>query len=137
MKVRINNFLIVILTLYMSLTIAGEVHGQYGFSERDIVLDAFSKSNTTLIRSYMGNYISLHIIDQTGVYTTQEAVTILQGFFKDHPPKSVTFVKEGESNLNYFCIAKYSTRAKNWRIYLLFYKVNSKYIIKQIDIEKE
>ena len=136
-SMRVNSFLLGLLTLYMSLSIAGEVYGQDGFSERDIVLDAFNKSNTTLIRSYMGNYISLHITDQTGVYTTQEAVTILSEFFKDHPPKSVTFVKEGESNLNYFCIASYISSGINWRVYLLFYKSNSKYIIKQIDIEKE
>ena len=121
----------------MTLSVATEVHGQEGASERDIVLDAFSKSNTKLIRTYMGSYVNIHINDQTGVYTAQQAVTVLQGFFKDHPPISVEFIKDGESNLNYFCIAKYLTKGAKWRIYILFYKTNSKYVIKQIDIEKE
>ena len=137
MNARVNSFSIVILILYMSMSIADEVHGQAAFDERDIVLGAFSKSNTTLIRSYMGSYINLHVADQTGVYTAQQAITILHEFFKNHPPNSVTFVKEGEMNLNYFCIAKYSTKEESWRVYLLFYRSNSKYIIKQIDIEKE
>ena len=137
MNARVNGILIVLLTMYMSFSIADEVHGQAAFDERDIVFGAFSKSNTILIRSYMGSYVNLHVADQTGVYTAQQAVAILLEFFKNHPPNSVAFIKEGKLNLNYFCIAKYLSRDEIWRIYLLFYSMNGKYIIKQIDIEKE
>lgn len=136
MKAGIVSFYTLLVTL--SLVIASSLAmGQTTFDNRDKLLDAFSKSNITYIDGYLGNYVNLHVGNESGVYTRQQANSILTKFFKDNPPQTVSFVKDGESKLNYFCIALYTSKGKNWRVYILFYETNNKYTIKQIDIEKE
>lgn len=137
MRVAVNIFITSIIILYLSFPFNSTLFGQSGFSGRDQLLEAFKNSNTVEIHNYLGNYVTLHIGDDTGVYTDQQSVSILGRFFKEHPPQRVTFVKEGKSNLNYFCIARYSSKGINWRVYILFYNSDNKYTIKQIDIEKE
>lgn len=136
-RLRISNFILVLLVAGMSLCCNVKGIGQSVFGDRDKLLKAFRSSNSTEIRSYMGNFVNIHIAHESGVFTALQAATILDNFFKDHPPTTVTFVVEGESNLSYFCIAKYSSKGIVYRIYILFYNAESKYFIKQIDIEKE
>ena len=121
----------------MSSQYSNVANGQTVFDDRDKLLEAFRSSNSTEIRGYMGNFVNIHIANESGVFTALQATTLLKDFFKDHPPNEVTFVVDGESNLSYFCIAKYLSNGIVFRVYILFYNAKSKYIIKQIDIEKE
>jgi hypothetical protein len=65
-----------------------------------------------------------------------QAVRILQEFFKDHPPTAFKVTYEGVKTESKYSLCDYHSKKEKYRIHLYFMEENNKRLIYFISIEK-
>jgi hypothetical protein len=103
-----------------------------------LILAALNTGNAAELSKYFNTMINLGITGTEDTYSKTQASRILQDFFTKHPVKSVKVMKQGNSNDgSQFSIGEISTNNKTYRLYYLLKKINTQYLIQQIQIDEE
>ncbi|MFA8299591.1 MAG: DUF4783 domain-containing protein [Hyphomicrobiales bacterium] len=106
------------------------------------VINAINKSiikgDAEGVATYFDTNIDLRLPKIDGSYSSKQAVVILGDFFKSTPSPKFNIQHRGSSNDgSYYAIGKYTSNDIKYRTYFLLKKKNGRYLIQQLQFEKE
>ena len=102
------------------------------------ILAALTAGNAVVLSSFFNNMIDLGIAGNEDTYSKTQATQILNDFFTKNPVKSVKFTSEGSSNDgSHFTIGEMKAGTGTYRLYYLLKKVSGKFLIQQLQIQKQ
>ena len=102
------------------------------------IIAALSAGNAGLLSSYFNTMVDLGIAGNEDTYSKAQAAQILKDFFLKNTVKSVRITKQGAStDGSQFSIGEMKAGADTFRVYYLLKKVAGKFLIQQLQIQKE
>ena len=100
------------------------------------VIVAFKKGNSQELNRYLGDKVDLIIQNRTTNADKQTAEGAMAGFFADNKVSSFDVNHQGKRDESSFIIGTLGTANGNFRVNCFFRKVQNKYVIHQIRIDK-
>jgi Domain of unknown function (DUF4783) len=102
------------------------------------ILAALTAGNAVVLSSFFNNMIDLGISGNEDTYSKTQATQILKDFFTKNPIKSVKFTSEGSStDGSQFTIGEMKAGSGTYRLYYILKKVSGKFLIQQLQIQKQ
>ena len=100
------------------------------------VVAAFRKGSVQELNGYLGNKVELIIQSRTTPADKQTAGKTLSTFFSTNKVSGFNVNHQGKRDESSFIIGTLTTANGNFRVNCFFRKVNNKYVIHQIRIDK-
>jgi len=100
------------------------------------VIVAFKKGNSQELNRYLGDKVDLIIQNRTTSADKQTAEGTMASFFSDNKVSSFNVNHQGKRDESSFVIGTLATANGNFRVNCFFRKVQNKYVIHQIRIDK-
>ena len=100
------------------------------------VVVAFKKGNSQELNRYLGDKVDLFIHNRTTNADKQTAEGTMANFFAENKVSSFNVNHEGKRDESSFIIGTLGTANGNFRVNCFFRKVQNKYVIHQIRIDK-
>jgi hypothetical protein len=102
------------------------------------IVSALTAGNATILSDFFNSMVDLGISGNEDTYSKTQATQILKDFFIKNPVKSVKITRQGSStDGSQFSIGEMQTGTGAFRIYYLLKKVAGKFLIQQLQIQKE
>jgi hypothetical protein len=102
------------------------------------IVSALTAGNATILSDFFNSMVDLGITGNEDTYSKTQATQILKDFFIKNPVKSVKITRQGSStDGSQFSIGEMQTSTGTYRIYYLLKKVSGKFLIQQLQIQKE
>jgi hypothetical protein len=99
---------------------------------------ALTAGNAVLLSNYLNAMVDLGITGNEDTYSKTQATQILKDFFSKNPVKSYKTTRQGTStDGSQFSIGEMQAATGTFRIYYLLKKVSGKFLIQQLQIEKD
>jgi len=106
-------------------------------TNKQIVI-ALTAGNAAALSDYFNSMLDLGISGNEDTYSKTQATQILKDFFTKNPVKSVKITRQGSStDGSQFSIGEMQAGEGKFRIYYLLKKVLGKFLIQQLQIQKE
>ena len=121
------------------LWMAGLVFAVTSLFAKDIpvgVVVAFKKGNSQELNSYLGEKVDLVIQNRSTSVDKQTAEATLASFFNSNKVSGFNVNHEGKREESRFIIGTLTTANGNFRVNCFFRRVQNKYFINQIRIDK-
>ena len=100
------------------------------------VISAFKEGNSRELNKYLGDKVDLIIQNKSTHADKQAAEGTMAAFFSNHKVGSFNVNHQGKRDESGFVIGTLMTANGNFRVNCFFRKVQSKYVIHQIRIDK-
>ena len=100
------------------------------------VVVAFKKGSSQELNKYLGDKVDLVIQNRTASADKQEAESAMSTFFADNKVSSFNVNHQGKRDESSFVIGTLTTANGNLRVNCFFKRVQNKYLIHQIRIDK-
>jgi hypothetical protein len=100
------------------------------------VIAAFKKGSSTELSNYLGDKVDLVIQNRPAASDKQGAVQSLMRLFTDNKVSNFNVNHQGKRDESSFIIGTLTTDKGNFRVNCFFKKVQNRYIIHQIRIDK-
>ena len=100
------------------------------------VVVAFKKGSSQELNKYLGDKVDLVIQNRTASADKQEAESAMSTFFADDKVSSFNVNHQGKRDESSFVIGTLTTANGNFRVNCFFKRVQNKYLIHQIRIDK-
>ena len=100
------------------------------------VVVAFKKGSSQELTKYLGDKVDLVIQNRTASADKQEAESAMSTFFADNKVSSFNVNHQGKRDESSFVIGTLTTANGNFRVNCFFKRVQNKYLIHQIRIDK-
>lgn len=100
------------------------------------VVAAFKKGNSQVLNGYLGDKVELVIQNRTTHADKQTTEKTLFTFFSNNKVSGFNVNHQGKRDESSFIIGTLITANGNFRVNCFFRKVNNKYVIHQIRIDK-
>lgn len=100
------------------------------------VIVAFKKGNSQELNRYLGDKVDLIIQNRTTTADKKTAEGTLAGFFAQNKVSSFNVNHQGKRDESSFVIGTLGTANGNFRVNCFFRRVQNKYVIHQIRIDK-
>jgi len=102
------------------------------------IIAALSAGDAVALSGYFNTMIDLGISGNEDTYSKTQAMQILKDFFIKNPVKSVKVTRQGSStDGSHFAIGEMKAGTNTYRIYYLLKIVSGKFLIHQLQIQKE
>ena len=102
------------------------------------IVAALTAGNAAALSGYFNSMVDLGISGNEETYSKTQATQILKDFFTKNPVKSVKITRQGSStDGSQFSIGEMQAGEGKFRIYYLLKKVSGKFLIQQLQIQKE
>lgn len=102
------------------------------------IVAALTAGNAVALSDYFNAMVDLGISGNEETYSKTQATQILKDFFTKNPVKSVKITRQGSStDGSQFSIGEMQAGEGKFRIYYLLKKVLGKFLIQQLQIQKE
>jgi hypothetical protein len=102
------------------------------------IVAALSAGNALTLSDFFNSMVDLGVSGIEDTYSKTQATQILKDFFSKNPVKSVKITRQGSStDGSQFSIGEMQAGAGVFRIYYLLKKVSGKFLIQQLQIQKE
>ena len=102
------------------------------------IIAALTAGNATALSEYFNSMVDLGISGDEDTYSKTQATQILKDFFTKNPVKSLKISRQGSStDGSLFAIGEMKAGPDNFRVYYLLKKVSGKFLIQQLQIQKE
>jgi hypothetical protein len=102
------------------------------------IVAALAAGNAMVLSGYFNSMVDLGISGNEDTYSKTQATQILKDFFVKNPVKSVKITRQGSStDGSQFSIGEMQAATATFRIYYLLKKVSGKFLIQQLQIQKE
>jgi len=102
------------------------------------IVAALVEGNATALSVYLNAMVDLGISGDEDTYSKTQATQILKDFFIKNPVKSFIISRQGSSpDGSLFSIGEMKAGSNTFRIYYLLKKVSGKFLIQQLQIQKE
>lgn len=90
-----------------------------------------------LVKTFAPN-IELTVLTEEGVYSKEQAETILTNFFTKNPIVAIKIIHRVDSNPQYmFAVCSLTTRSGNFRTSFTFRSSNGSFVVSELRIEEE
>ncbi|MFV0554115.1 MAG: DUF4783 domain-containing protein [Mangrovibacterium sp.] len=86
------------------------------------------------ISNYLGDNVELYLLDKDDVYSKNQATQILQQFFAQNKPSSLSMVHQSEKNEHQYAIMKLETSGGSYQVSVLVRSVSELVVISQLQI---
>ncbi|MCX6248407.1 MAG: DUF4783 domain-containing protein [Bacteroidetes bacterium] len=127
-----------ILVLAMVLLAFRSLPGNGQDDTNKQVVAALTAGNAVLLSQYFNAMVDLGISGNEDTYSKTQATQILKDFFSKNPVKSFKTTRQGSStDGSQFSIGEMQAGTGSFRIYYLLKKVSGKFLIQQLQIEKD
>lgn len=100
------------------------------------VIVAFKKGNSQELNRYLGDKVDLIIQNRTTTADKKTAEGTIAGFFAENKVSSFNVNHQGKRDESSFVIGTLGTANGNFRVNCFFRRVQNKYVIHQIRIDK-
>jgi Domain of unknown function (DUF4783) len=101
------------------------------------IKSAFENNNSNKIVALGKTKILINVLGKEGVYSQPQASLVLKDFFTRKPGSKFDFYFKGkESSEGTFAIGNYSSRGEAYRVTIHFKKLNDRFKIESLTIEK-
>lgn len=100
------------------------------------VVTAFKKGNSQELNEYLGDKVDLIIQNRSTNVDKQKAKSEIANFFAGNKVSNFSVNHQGKRNESSFVIGTLATANGNFRVNCFFRKVQNKYVIHQIRIDK-
>ncbi|MDL2212416.1 DUF4783 domain-containing protein [Bacteroides sp. OttesenSCG-928-E20] len=100
------------------------------------VIAAFKKGNATELSTYFGERMDLAIVTRSRNVDRQTARDMLNNFFSTNKVKDFTVNHEGKRDDSSFFVGTLTTDNGSFRINCFFKRIQNKYLIHQIRVDK-
>lgn len=100
------------------------------------IVSAFAKGDAKKLSEHLHTNLEIKLDGKMQMVSRNQAIRVLQDFFKDNPPKSFKIIHEGIKVGSLFGIGELKTREANFRVNLHFIKVDKNNLIYNLSIEK-
>ena len=97
---------------------------------------AFKKGSSQELSQYLGSKIDLVILNKSTIADKQKAETEMNSFFTVNKVNSFNVIHQGKRDESSFVIGTLTTINGNFRVNCFFKKVQNRYLIHQIRIDK-
>jgi hypothetical protein len=97
--------------------------------------NAFQKANISLMSDQISPSVDLILPSEDSSVNHDECVILVTRFLRSVSPKDFTIIHQGNRGETKFMVCSLTTARGNYRVHLLFKKVNTQYLISQIRIE--
>ena len=102
------------------------------------IVAALTAGNAMVLSGYFNSMVDLGISGNEDTYSKTQATQILKDFFAKNPVKLVKITRQGSStDGSQFSIGEMQAGTATFRIYYLLKKVSEKFLIQQLQIQKE
>jgi hypothetical protein len=102
------------------------------------IVAALSAGNAASLSGFFNSMVDLGIAGNEDTYSKTQATQILKDFFIKNPVKSVKITRQGSStDGSQFSIGEMQAGTGTFRIYYLLKKVDGKFMIQQLQIQKD
>ena len=102
------------------------------------IVASLTAGNAVALSGYFNSMVDLGISGNEDTYSKTQATQILKDFFIKNPVKSVKITRQGSStDGSQFSIGEMQAGTATFRIYYLLKKVSGKFLIQQLQIQKE
>ncbi|MCT4602893.1 MAG: DUF4783 domain-containing protein [Marinifilum sp.] len=98
---------------------------------------AFKQGNSISLSNYFGERVELSIQDKEAIYSKPQAKQIIGKFFRDFPPTDFKKKHAGGKTGARYVTGDLLTKKGNFRVSFLLKKQNGKFIVHQLNIEKD
>ena len=100
------------------------------------VIVAFKKGSSTELATYLGDKVDLSIQNRSSNVNKRTATTMLDAFFTENKVKSFNVNHEGTKGDSSFFVGTLVTETGKYRVNCFFKRIENKYLIHQIRIDK-
>lgn len=100
------------------------------------VVRSFEKGDAKGLSEHLNESLEMNILDQKHMVSRNQAVRILQEFFKDHPPTAFKVTYDGVKSESKYSLCDYHTRKEKYRIHIYFMEEKNTSFIYFMSIEK-
>ena len=105
-------------------------------TNKQIVI-ALAAGDTEALSGFLNEMVDLGISGNEDTYSKTQAIQILKDFFTKNPVKTVKITRQGSStDGSIFAIGEMKAGTGIFRVYYLLKKINGKFLIKQLQIQK-
>jgi hypothetical protein len=102
------------------------------------IVAALTAGDAEALSGYFNSMVDLGISGNEDTYSKTQATQILKDFFVKNPVKSVKITRQGSSiDGSQFSIGEMQSGTTTFRIYYLLKKASGKFLIQQLQIQKE
>jgi hypothetical protein len=117
----------------------GPVHSESGPDDTNKqILAALTAGNAIALSEYFNSMVDLGIAGNEDNYSKTQATQILKDFFVKNPVKSVKITRQGSStDGSQFFVGEMKAGSDIFRVYYLLKKESGKFLIQQLQIQKE
>jgi hypothetical protein len=100
------------------------------------VVDAFKKGSSTELAAYLGDKVDLSIQNRSRNADKRTTTNTLETFFSQNKVKSFNVNHEGTKGESSFFVGTLVTETGEFRVNCYFKRIDNKYLIHQIRIDK-
>ena len=136
------NFMTMRILFYLFMIQAGLVFGIYSNvydqETTDQVNTAMKTADASALSNYFNTTLDISLPDTEQSMSKSQATQVMKNFFKNNPPKSYSVDHIGSSReATKYIIGTYTSGSKTFKTYVLLKETNNKYLIVQLQFEKE
>ncbi len=125
-----KNSLLIFISVFLNLGL----FGQTDISQK--IIGSFNKSASKDFLLYFNDKVETHILNDDDIFSKEQAVAILEKFFKENPVKKLSNLHESKSkNDTKFIVADILAGNGNYRLSILIKKTEEQQHIHQFRIE--
>lgn len=104
----------------------------------DKVNEAIKDGNASKLGEHFNSSLDISLPDEDKTMSKAHATQVIKSFFKDNPPKSYEVNHVGSSReATKYIIGTYTSGSKSYKTYILLKETDGKYLIVQLQFEKE
>lgn len=104
----------------------------------DEAREAIKIGSSKELVNFLSVVTEIKIDGKSSNYSKSQAEYVLKDFFKEFPPKRFSYIHEGSSKEGlHYAIGKYEYEGGAHRVYILFKKIEDRYMIDTMDLTKE
>ncbi|MCK5137372.1 MAG: DUF4783 domain-containing protein [Bacteroidales bacterium] len=101
------------------------------------LVEAFKNGNATRVSAYFHQNLEMTILEKNYVTSKNQAVRIMDNFFKKHSPTDFKISFEGTKEKSKYAIGSLKTADATFRVNILFLNKQNERLIYYLSIEKE
>jgi hypothetical protein len=115
---------------------------QLVFSQTETVKEIktnFKANNLKEVSKYFNNSLKVRLLNEDGMYSRNQAESVLSNFMKKYPISDFQIIHQGESKEGglHYAVCKYISGTQSFRVYILLKQNNGAYLVDTIDFSLE
>jgi len=130
----------IIKYIFIGILVLGNLSNAMSQNQNDLpreLISAFKQGNSNQLANFFGDRVALSIQDKEASYSKSQAKQIMAKFFREFPPTGFNRKHTGGKPGARYVTGDLQTRKGKFRVSFLLKNQNGKFIVHQLNIEKD